>query len=125
MATVTIDGKVYITTGRKMTPVVSKAQQNKTALPGPTIIQNFNVNPRRWSFEILVWRPGNEPSASHGDVDDLIAAYNKTYVTFIDNRGVNQGSVIFEGELQLPEEWSIISATMPFIVKLNLTKRRT
>lgn len=80
--------------------------------------QDFGFTGRRWTMTILVELTPED--ANYGSKANLEAAYALASVGFTDSFGTNQGSVVFEGDLDLPPAYALVDATVPFEVEIKL-----
>lgn len=119
---VTLNGKRYLTANRSFKRKAKKARQVNTTLGGKTQTQTFAFTGTRLDMTILVHYSPTD--AAYGSWNDLLAAYESAYVPMVDLFGVNQGDVIFDGELEEMPEWALIDQTVPFEVSISLVKRQ-
>lgn len=120
---ITLNGKRYRTANRSFQHKAKKARQINVTLSGKTQVQTFSFTSNRWQMTILVeYTPAD---SAYGSWNDLLAAHEAAYVPLVDLFGVNQGNVIFEGELEEIPVWALIDQTVPFEVSITLVKRQT
>lgn len=118
-----LGGKRYATHNRSLVPRKRKAQQINVTVGGTTTSQTFGFTSDRWQLEIITQL--NPASVDYGSWEDLETAYEEQpYVIFVDNFGVEQGEVFFEGELAPNFNMALAVDNAEFVVPITLRKRQ-
>jgi hypothetical protein len=118
---VTIDSLKYDLTGRAYKRTVEKSQSVQVGLTGKTLSQDFNFSDQLYKVKIYVYR--TESRSGYGALADLEASYADDYVTFIDQLG-NSQSVFFDGPLNVPYGYNLLSDDLPVEIELSFRKRQ-
>jgi hypothetical protein len=119
---VVLDGLRYAVAQTRYEPQRQKSQRVHVTVGGSTVAQTFSFTDYRWGFDIILDYVPDDPL--YGGLDDLKAAYDKPYVTFVDHYGVDQGTVYFEGNLQEKPFGSLIDGSATFSIPINLRLRQ-